>query len=149
YSHAEGRGTYAAAPYGHTGGYLSWSRLRGQWARAAGGHDATIGTAQTTITQLFVRTTSTSSTILTLDGGSLTSSNAFVIADGQTLSCLINIVGRKESGGANDNASFLRQVLIYRLGSTVQIVGSVQLTGEVNPSSWSVAITADSTNKAL
>ena len=152
-SHAEGQYSTASGIYSHAGGNWSHAHLRAQWARAAGGHSAELGTAQSTITQLFVRTVDATANVpLTLDGSTtLSSSNTFTILAGQTLSCLINVVARKESGGTNDNASFFRQVLICRGSSTPQIVGSVQLVGagDINPDGWGLSITADSTHNAL
>jgi hypothetical protein len=125
--------------------------VRGQWARSAGGFSFNRGTAQTTITHLFQSTSDATPTVLTLNGSTPISSNTFTIVDHQTLSCMVNIVGRKTTPGANDHASFLRQVLIYRQGSTLQIVGSVQTIGtDINPASWGgVALSVDATNNAL
>jgi hypothetical protein len=150
-SHAEGWLTTASGYHTHSGGRSSKAHLWAQWARASGAHNDQLGTAQTTITHLFRRTTDATATELSLDGTSPSSSSRFIILDGQTLSCLINIVGRKENGGANDHASFLRQVCIRREGSTTQLVGSVQDVGaNINPASWGgVTITADDTNESL
>lgn len=151
YSHASGCGTVASGKCAHTGGSHSKALLSGQWARAFGGHSSQKGTAQTTITQLFRRTTDASVTELTIGGGSPSSTSRFTIADGQTLSCFINVVGRKENGGANDHASFLRQVCIRREGSTTALVGSEQTIGtDINPASWGgVSISEDDTNESL
>ncbi len=149
YSHAEGKYTIASAPYCHSGGYLSHAHLPGQWARAAGGQasgSSGVGTAQTTITHLFARTTNATAAVLKLNG------SVFGILPGQTLSCIVNVVGRKESGSVSDNASFIRQVLIYRGSSSPQIAGGMTPTigSDLNPGSWGgVAITADTTNNAL
>lgn len=148
-AHAEGGSCTASAYYSHAGGVRSKARLRSQWARSSGGHSNQLGTSQTTITQLFRLTTDGTATELTLDGGSPSGSTRFIIADGQTLSGFVNVVGRKIDGGANDHASFLRQVCIRREGSTTQLVGSVQSIGDINPSSWAVSITADDTNESL
>lgn len=152
YAHAEGSVTSATANYSHAGGVASWAGLHAQWARASGtwGFLAS-GKAQTTISQLMRETSDASAQELTLGGGTPTSSNRFVLRDGQTLSCFINIVGRKENGGANDHASFLRQVLIRREGTTTQLVGAVQTIGaDINPAGWGgVTITADDTNESL
>lgn len=45
----------------------------------------------------------------------------------------------------------MRQVLIYREGSTTSLIGSVQTIGaDINPAGWGgVAITADDTNESL
>lgn len=157
YAHAEGSNTYANGNNAHAGGTLSKAHLDGQWARASGGHGGQLGTAQTTITHLFVRTTNSTATEMTLDGNSAVSGNRFSIVTGQTLSCLINIVGRKESGNTNDHGSFLRQICIRRTSSTTQLVGSVQTVGtDINPSNWGpgspanpISITADDTNDSL
>jgi hypothetical protein len=149
-SHAEGWVTAANSLATHAGGMFSTASLYGQWARACGGHSDQRGTAQTTITHLFRRTTNATEE-LTLRGATPSAATRFLIFDGQTLSCFVNVVGRKENGGANDHASFLRQVCIRREGSTTQLVGSVQTVGvDINPASWGgVTITADDTNDAL
>ena len=151
YSHAEGNLASASGTYSHAGGKESKAHLRAQWARAAGGHSGQLGTAQSTHAVLFRRTTDATQTELTLSGSTPTASSRFTILDGQTLSCLINIVGRKENGGSNDHASFLRQVCIRREGSTTALVGSVQTVGtDINPAGWGgVTITADNTNESL
>jgi hypothetical protein len=150
-SHAEGGNTIAFGNYSHAGGFGSKPHLNSQWARASGGHSYQIGTAQTTLTHLFRLTTNNTSTEVTLGGGSPSSDTRFSVLDGQTLSCFINIVGRKENGGTNDHGSFMRQVLIRREGSTTALVGSVQTIGtDINPAGWGgVTITADDTNETL
>lgn len=151
FAHAEGASTVAAANCSHAGGSGSKAYLSAQWARSSGGHSSQVGTAQSTVTQLLRLSTSASATELTLGGGTPAASTRFTIQDGQTLSCLINIVGRKENGGANDHASFLRQVCIRREGSTTQLVDTVKTVGtDINPASWGgVSITADDTNESL
>jgi hypothetical protein len=153
-AHSEGSYTVASGLYAHAGGNRSKAHLRAQWARASGGHSSAHGTAQITITTLFRLTTNTSANELTLDGGSPSGSNRFKILDGQTLSCFVNVVGRREDNAnnwVNDHGSFLRQVCIRREGSTTQLVGAVQTVGtDINPAAWGgVAITADDTNEAL
>jgi hypothetical protein len=150
-THAEGSYSYASGNSSHAGGKLSRSHLNSQWARASGGHSAQTGTAQFTLTSLFRLTTDNSITELTIGGSSPGSTTRYLILDGQTLSCFINIVGRKENGGTNDHGSFLRQVLIRREGSTTALVGSVQTIGtDINPAGWGgVTITADDTNESL
>jgi hypothetical protein len=146
YSHSEGYATYALGDSSSAGGRNSKSLLPAQWARASGGFSNQIGTAQTTITQLFNRTTNATATELIFLG-----SPHFTIATNQTISCLINIVGRKESGGANDGASFIRQVCIRNTSGTVSLIGSVQTVGvDINPAGWGgVTITADTTTESL
>jgi hypothetical protein len=150
-SHAEGAYSTASGDYSHAGGIRSKTLLFSQWARASGGHSNALGTSQTTITQLFRRSTSGAPQELTLQGAAPGTFTRFFIRDGQTLSCFINIVGRKEDPGANDHASFMRQVLIQRESSTTALVGSVQTIGtDINPAGWGgVTITADDTNESL
>jgi hypothetical protein len=150
-SHAEGRWTTASGDYSHAGGNRSNAHLLGQWARAMGGPDDDVGAAQTTITQLFRRTTDASQTELTLGGSAPSAATRFAILDGQTLSCFVNIVGREENGGSDDHASFLRQVLIRRTGATTALVGAVQTVGaDINPAGWGgTTITADDSNESL
>jgi hypothetical protein len=148
-AHAEGFECFAGASYTHAGGYLSHARLLGQWARASGGSGA--GTAQVTITSLFVRTTDGAATELTLDGNSPVSGNRFLVANNQTLSCFINVVGRKESGGSGSpspNAACLYHALICNQGGTMVLVSTTLLSSSY-PSSWGVTIQADNTNKSL
>ncbi len=153
YAHAEGNYTTASAASAHAGGNRSHAHLIGQWARAAGGQSSGVGTAQTTITQLFGITVGNTSTVLTLDGNTPASGNTFTVISDQTLSCFVNIVGRKEGGSGSDNGSFLRQVLIC-FNSTTQIVGTVQsISPDINPAAWGsgtpIAIDADTSNNAL
>ena len=150
-AHAEGRSTSASAQGAHSGGVRAHARLLGQFAQSSGGHSSQVGSAQSTTTVLLRATSNATATELTLGGGSPSGSTRFVLVDGQTLSCLINIVGRKVNPGANDHASFVRLVCIQREGTTTQLVGSVQTLGtDVNPAGWGgVTISADDTNESL
>jgi hypothetical protein len=141
----------SSAGTSYAGGQFSVAHLVSQWSRGSGGVSGQSGTAQSSHISVFRRTTDATATELTLAGIAPASGSRIIILDGQTLSCLINIVGREENGGANDHASFLRQVLIRREGSTTQLVGSVQTLGtDINPAGWGgVTITADDTNESL
>ncbi|BBO34430.1 hypothetical protein [Lacipirellula parvula] len=149
YSHSEGVWSTASGEASHAGGRNSSARLTAQWARGSGGHDDALGTAQATISTLWGRTTNATATELLL--GSTIALSRFTLADGQTLSCFINVVGRKENGAANDHASFLRQACIRREGATTSLVGAVQTVGaDINPAGWGgIAVTADDTNESL
>jgi hypothetical protein len=159
-SHVEGSGSTAVGNYAHAGGLQSKALLNTQWARASGGHSAAPGSAQTTITQL-LRTTSdsTTATELTLGGVSPSGTTGrLIIRNNQTLSCLINIVGRKVGAGSGNQGSFIRQACICNTSGTTALVGSVQTIGtDINPDNWGpsgppydpITITADNTNDFL
>lgn len=147
-SHAEGYKTVASGDYSHAGGIRSKARLRGQWARAGAGHNYEAGNAQCTVTSLLRITTNTSANEVSLDGNSPGSTNRFKVLSGQTLSCLVNIVGRQQSGG--QHAAFLRHVCIRNDGNTTNLVGSVADLSSINPSGWGgVSISADDGNDSL
>lgn len=150
-SHAEGISCQATATASHAGGYQSKAHLQGQLARSSGNPYSHVGAFQSTITQLAGTTFNATAAELTLQGATPAADTRFVLIDGQTLACFVNIVGRKEGGGANDHSMFLRQVLIRREGMTTQLVGSVQTIGtDINPAGWGgVTITADDTNESL
>ncbi len=72
----------------------------------------------------------------------------FLIADGFTYGFECSVVARKTDGSAA--ALMRRQGLIHRDSGTVALVGSVGTLGaDINATAWTMAITADDTNKSL
>jgi hypothetical protein len=159
-SHSEGSSTFAFGSYSHAGGSQSKALLDAQWARASGGHSGQLGSAQTTIIQL-LRTTSdgTTETELTIGGGTPGStSGRIVVRNNQTLSCIVNVVGRKVSGTSTDHGSFIRQVCVCNnSGTTALVGGTAQKIGtDINPGNWGpspaydpIIISVDATNHVL
>jgi len=151
YAHAEGYYTSASARAAHAGGYYSSANKQFQRALASG-RFADAGDAQYTEIVLRRATSNATPTELTIDGvapmGSTeNTSNRFIVAAGKTYACLVIVAARKSDG---TSAFFLRQVLIKNVGGTVSLEGAVQTVGtDINPAGWSVAVTADNTNKSL
>jgi hypothetical protein len=144
-SHGEGKATVASGNYAHAGGLESKALLKTQWARASGGHSGAAGSAQTTITQLLRTTSGTTATELTLGGVTPSGTTGrLVVRNNQTLSCFINVVGRKVGAGSGFQGSFMRQVCICNTSFTTALVGSVQKIGtDINPDNWGTGSPAD------
>ncbi len=138
-SHAEGFATTAGANYSHVGGSLSKALLKAQWARASGGHSGAAGSAQTTISHLFRATTDETVTELTIGGVAPSGGTGrIVVRNNQTLSCLINVVGRKVSGSSTEHGSFVRQICVGNNAGTATLVdNAVRTIGQdINPGLW-------------
>jgi len=99
-------------------------------------------------------TTDDTPTELTIDGATPAAGNRFLLDDESTITALIQIVAREDTGG--DQAEFTRKVMIERTGGTTALVGSVQTIGTdigsnagSPPAGWTVTILADDTNDSL
>jgi len=151
YAHTEGYYTSASAKASHAGGYYAAANKQFQRALASG-RFANAGDSQ--FTEIILRRVTGNATPaeLTIDGTAPSgtteeTSNRFICAAGKTYACLIMITARKSDG---TSAFFLRQALVKNVGGAVSLEGAVQTVGvDINPAGWSVAITADNTNKSL
>lgn len=141
YSTAEGSGT-SVGDYSHAGGRESYADLESKWT-TSNGKFVSNGDNQTSILMVSVATTNATPTNLVINGSSL-----LLIRSGFTYGFLAHIIGRKSDGSAN--ASFIRRGMIQNNSGTCALVGSIATIGtDINSPSWSIAITADNTNKAL
>ena len=97
-------------------------------------------------------TTNATATVLTTNGKAVSgATNLFVVPTNTVTSARISIVGTTANGAVVGH--YVREAVIRNTANTVSLVGSVATDGadaaDGGASSWSVAVTADNTNKAL
>lgn len=136
YSHAFGRSATTRSVYGYN-------------AFASGQFGAT-GDAQRS--EIVVRATSTSATPVDMssNGNSATTTNQLVVPTGATVAFDVSVVARNTSTG--DSARWTVKGLAKNVSGTVTLVGTPSVVMDFNDSgasTWSVAVAADNTGKAV
>ena len=145
-AHAQGAFCVASGDFSTAVGKQSVAGLFGQVAHANGCFD-NAGDSQHTRTILRGETDGATPTELTLTGGSPTEETRLSLLDGRTCAMRVLVAARKADG---QSAMFHRQFVLRRVGSTVDLVGSVQTIGvDINPAAWGLTVQANNVNKGL
>lgn len=137
YSQTNGIESFASGKQANAARQGDFSRSSGQFG--------TVGDAQYTFNTLRCLTSSTSATELFIDGGS----TQFTLPTSMRIAFDVLIVASDSSG---NTASWQVRGCIKNQGGTVSLVGTPTITSlgaDSSASSWTVAATADNTNKAL
>jgi hypothetical protein len=149
-SHAEGTG-HAVGGYSHAGGQNAVADLQSKIAYSDGGFTALTGNhgdGQFTWLPISAFTSSsTPSTDLVIVGGG-GGGVPIAIRTNYTYAFTVTVAARQRNG--SNSAMFMRQGMIQNNAGTVSLVGAISTLGaDINPAGWTLAITADNTNKVL
>lgn len=138
---ATGNSCTAAHQYSMAGGAGSYAGQLGQWSRSVKKFNNETGALQASIMSLIAESTSATPVVLSTSGSSSAPDlHLYRIATGQTVSLLINVVGRKTDGGKDDNAAYLYHVIVHvddasASPKTCQIVAETSLSANT-PTGW-------------
>ena len=141
-------GVFAKADtsYGMALGNYSRARRVGQQAFASG-RFANQGDAQTgTYVLRGLTVNSTSTVVLTTDGGAASGSNQVVLETGAAMAFKVLIMGRQDSGGTD---SYMYEYTGYVRNDSGTITVGSQLGYNAYSSSLTITLAADNTNNAL
>jgi hypothetical protein len=141
-------GVFARADtsYGMALGHYSRARRVGQQAFASG-YFANQGDAQTgTYVLRGLTVNSTSTVVLTTDGGAASGSNQVVLETGAAMAFKVLIMGRQDSAGTN---SYMYEYTGYARNNSGTIIVGSQLGYNAYSGPLTITLAADNTNKAL
>ncbi|WP_183023884.1 hypothetical protein [Variovorax sp. UMC13] len=147
---AFGANTVASGAYSLATGFYATTRgVLGASAHSAGRFSAT-GDAQAQRFLLRTATSDATPAAATADAGVAASSNQVVVPTDSAVAFSAVVVARNSSSG--DAARWVVQGLVKNVGGTVSIVGTPSATkdhADSGASSWSLAVSADNTNKSV
>jgi hypothetical protein len=156
YSHAEGYQTLADGIGSQAAGLSSWTRGIGGNQSYASNQFSVAGDAQECRLGVNGQTTDATPVVLTSDGNAAAANNQMVLVDDETLFASVYVLGKV--AGQSDCFAQHFEVLIQRgtgaastaiPTTTATTPASISKYATSGASSWSVALSADTTNGAL
>tara|TARA_R110000796_G_scaffold81249_2_gene179092 strand:+ start:2204 stop:3628 length:1425 start_codon:yes stop_codon:yes gene_type:complete len=151
-STAIGAITKASQPYSIALGRLSHADMQGKLALSSGGFGG-YGTSQTGIVVILTTTTDATPKGLTVDGGTVSSTNQITLPNDSCYGFTGTVIARENSAQTNDFAVWeIKGGAVRAASASTTALGTYNInkisesTGATN---WSIALSADTTNGAV
>jgi hypothetical protein len=143
---------YATGAYGTAGGRFSTTRgIYGEWCYAAGNTNL-IGDAQAALLVLRVGTTDATATVLTSNASAASNNNQVILPNNSAYYFRGEVIAGV-TGAGNTKGWFIEGVIKRGSGvGTTALVGTPTVTSlyaDAGASTWTIAVTADTTNGGL